>query len=159
MDDTKDNVTSSTLAAAGGDPAALEGAVQTSIGKPAPADPKDAALLSHDDRLTRLEAVLGVTTPLAGVAESLIAAAVPAAGPVLARLPALEADVEAIMSAIDNDRAKNNTAPGGRLAAVEHTLTGVLQALTAHFGALRIADMPTAIAAPPAPAAPAAKSE
>jgi hypothetical protein len=125
--DTKDGVTAATLAGAGVTHEQLSAAVNAAMSKAAPADEIRATLAAFENRIGELEkTVVGwapvVETALAAASPA-IAAEEPAASPILARLPAIEA-----------------------------TVTRILDALTAHFGAGKIPNMPVAIAAPPPPA-------
>ena len=102
--DTHDGVRTATASVA--EPVALDTAVLQSQTGANPADPVQATLNEHDNRLTQIEAVLGTLSPVVIDALPGLAKLVPGAGPILTLLPTVITTLNALIGALAS------TAPG-----------------------------------------------
>jgi hypothetical protein len=87
---------------------ASDAAVDDAAGKAAPAGTIESWLDSMDQRLARIESAVGLVLPVVNEVGAVAGAFVPAAGPVLQRLPLIESVVEGILGSL-------HTAFGGKL--------------------------------------------
>lgn len=137
-----DQVNQATASLAG-DPAQLDAAVQRSLSNAAPENETSQILAAIHARVTAVE--------------NLVSGVMPDLKEALARLdenmPAIESAGAAIGSAIG--AAVPAAVPlVSRMAAAEHTLQSILTALHAHFGAGKIAALPSELHPPSDAAAP-----
>jgi hypothetical protein len=76
--------------------------VETAQALPAPSNEIEQAIASLGNRISGIERALGLVTPLVNDAAAVAGMVMPAAAPVLDRLPLIETAVEGILSALGN---------------------------------------------------------